>query len=401
MSASVIDVQPTPSIAHTTSKERSMATIHIEHLHGGTGGTGGPGGQRGGEGGVGQGNIFNTDQMHVYASSSHADLLPWFAPKALFDADAAAREPARRACTENTRVGLISRLKHWARDTSDKSSPIFWLSGMAGTGKSTIAYTLCQHWDAEGHLGGSFFCSRNDDKARARPFIIPTIVHQLLYTHKPFAHSLRDVPISIVIPRLARHVDQLLVQPWLQSMALQSSEHLPLVIVIDALDEIEGNNHGPQLIKQLIQAISVSGTRLRGLKFFVTSRPHHRIKDECSSLNERAVYRMEEITPREALEDVRRFVDAELAVLPHHQREDIINNSSGLFIYAATMVHYLCPANLNFPLSAKQQEKRLDTLWKSGVNAKVPDSEHGIDLLYDIILTEALQTKGQEVEVSK
>ncbi|KAJ7261904.1 hypothetical protein C8J57DRAFT_1134154, partial [Mycena rebaudengoi] len=373
-------------------------TIHIEHLHGGTGGAGGHGGQRGGKGGVGQGNNFYTDQMHVYGSSAHADLLPWFAPKALFNADAAAGGPARRACTENTRGELISRLKQWACDTSN-SLPIFWLSGMAGTGKSTVAYTLCQHWRSEHRLGASFFCSRNDEKARSRTFIIPTIVRQLLPINSPFARTVGDVDIDVVIPASDCHVEELLVQPWLSAMGSHSEEKLPMVVVIDALDEIEGNDHGPQLIKQLIQAVSASETRLRGLKFFVTSRPHPRIKEECSSINGKAVYRMEEIAPKEAVEDVRYFVDAELINLPRERRDDIVNNSSGLFIYAATVVRYLCPPN--FPLSAKQQQKRLDALLKSGVGAKVPDSEYGIDSLYNTILTQALPNIGHEVETSK
>jgi hypothetical protein len=138
---------------------------------------------------------------------------------------------------------------------------------MAGTGKSTAAYTLCQHWRAEHRLAALFFCSRNDEKAQSHICIIPTIVRQLLHTHKPFTYSLRDVPIDVVIPASARHVNELLVQPWLRSMASQSSEQPPLVVVIDALDEIEGNDEGPQLIKQLIQAVSASETRLRGLEY--------------------------------------------------------------------------------------------------------------------------------------
>ncbi|KAJ7938579.1 hypothetical protein B0H13DRAFT_1584855, partial [Mycena leptocephala] len=66
---------------------------------------------------------------------------------------------------------------------------LFWLSGMAGTGKSTVAYTLCQQWRAEGRLGASFFCSRNDEKARSCTSIIPTIVRQLFSISRPFARS--------------------------------------------------------------------------------------------------------------------------------------------------------------------------------------------------------------------
>jgi len=36
---------------------------------------------------------------------------------------------------------------------------IFWLNGLAGTGKSTIAQTFAEMAFADGKLGASFFCS--------------------------------------------------------------------------------------------------------------------------------------------------------------------------------------------------------------------------------------------------
>jgi adenylylsulfate kinase-like enzyme len=40
-------------------------------------------------------------------------------------------------CLPNTRTELLENITKWANDNGGK--PIFWLSGMAGTGKSTIA----------------------------------------------------------------------------------------------------------------------------------------------------------------------------------------------------------------------------------------------------------------------
>ena len=290
----------------------------------------------------------------------------------------------------------MTRLKQWALDVSPNSSPIFWLGGMAGTGKSTVAYTLCQHLRVERRLGASFFCSRNDEKARSRASIIPTIVRQLLHVNKLLARSLGDVHLDDVIPASARHVDELLVQPWLRAMGPQSEKQPPLVIVIDALDEIEGNDQGPQLIKQLIQAVSASETRLRGLKFFVTSRLHLRIREECSSIAREAVYRMEEIAQEDAIEDVRRFVNAELDDLPCEKRDAIVTNSAGLFIYAATVARYVCPPESESKPSPIQQEKRFDKLEKTGFTP-----EFSITSLYNAIISDAFRSVAHEVETSK
>jgi chloramphenicol 3-O-phosphotransferase len=58
-----------------------------------------------------------------------------------------------------TRVDILSQLLAWA--TNDTSQPIYWLNGMAGTGKIAIAKTFCEHLQAlNNHLGASFFLSR-------------------------------------------------------------------------------------------------------------------------------------------------------------------------------------------------------------------------------------------------
>ncbi|KAJ7493118.1 WD40 repeat-like protein [Mycena galericulata] len=392
----------------TTPSHGGGRQIQIGNIYGGTGGSGGQG-QHGGKGGTGQGPTFYADTVHIEnmpsgiisARRTETHILPWCAPKALFDADAAAGGPARRACTDKTRVGLISRLEEWACDA--QSSPIFWLSGMAGTGKSTVAYTLCQHWRAEGCLGASFFCSRNDEKARSRASIIPTIVRQLLSISEPFARSVGDVHIDLVIQASTRHVDELLVQPWLQATASQVKEQPTLLVVIDALDEIEGDTQGPHLIKQLVEALSAPGTRLGGLKFLLTSRPHPGIVAECSSIEKTAVYRMEEITPKDAIEDVRQFVNAELPDLPGKQRESIVTNSTGLFIYAATISRYVCPPTSYLKPSRKQQEKRLNRLGENGLGSVGPEGmpELLIGSLYHAIISDVLGNDDQEVEKLK
>ncbi|KAG9078454.1 hypothetical protein FS749_009514, partial [Ceratobasidium sp. UAMH 11750] len=49
----------------------------------------------------------------------------------------------RVGCTPNTRVDVLEQLRTWAANpTSEK---VYWLNGMAGTGKSTIAYSLCEN----------------------------------------------------------------------------------------------------------------------------------------------------------------------------------------------------------------------------------------------------------------
>ena len=55
---------------------------------------------------------------------------------------------------------------------------IFWLNGLAGTGKSTIAQTFAETAFADGKLGASFFCSRDFEDRSNLQTIFPTIAFQ-------------------------------------------------------------------------------------------------------------------------------------------------------------------------------------------------------------------------------
>ena len=46
----------------------------------------------------------------------------------------------REGCIPGSRVGLLSDLLEWA--TNKDSSSVFWLNGMAGTGKSRVIHTI-------------------------------------------------------------------------------------------------------------------------------------------------------------------------------------------------------------------------------------------------------------------
>ncbi|KAG8680545.1 hypothetical protein FRC11_002323, partial [Ceratobasidium sp. 423] len=64
----------------------------------------------------------------------------------------------RRGCTPNTRVKILKEAIDWTRNPD--AARIYWMNGMAGTGKTTIAYTLCKQLEESKQLGASFFCSR-------------------------------------------------------------------------------------------------------------------------------------------------------------------------------------------------------------------------------------------------
>jgi len=63
----------------------------------------------------------------------------------------------RQGCLRGTRGDILLKLENWLKGEWDH--PIFWLSGLVGTGKSTIAQKFAEISFADGNLGASFFCS--------------------------------------------------------------------------------------------------------------------------------------------------------------------------------------------------------------------------------------------------
>ncbi|KAF1947390.1 hypothetical protein EJ02DRAFT_88807 [Clathrospora elynae] len=58
-------------------------------------------------------------------------------------------------CLVNTRVGFLEGIHSWADGQDERY--IFWLSGLAGTGKSTIARTVVRSYYGKQLIAASFF----------------------------------------------------------------------------------------------------------------------------------------------------------------------------------------------------------------------------------------------------
>jgi len=89
-----------------------------------------------------------------------------------------------RGCLKGTREAVLDEIECWTRDFSRQ--PIYWLNGLAGTGKSTIAQTIAERMFADGQLGGSFFCSRDFEGRRNLQLIFPTLAVQLARKYPKF-----------------------------------------------------------------------------------------------------------------------------------------------------------------------------------------------------------------------
>jgi len=97
----------------------------------------------------------------------------------------------RQGCLGGTRVDVLQQLEDWLEN--EHSQPVFWLNGLAGTGKSTIAQNFANITFAEGKLGASFFCSCDFEDRSNLQAILPTLAFQLAYCYPLFQEQLLPV----------------------------------------------------------------------------------------------------------------------------------------------------------------------------------------------------------------
>jgi NACHT domain len=252
----------------------------------------------------------------------------------------------REMCTPGTRVEILKAIIEWATNISASSERLFWLSGQAGSGKTTIAYTVAHHFDprtGEGSakviIGGSFFCSCEFPDTRSASSIIRTLVYQLALHSIAFQAALKaHGRLETVYHGPRSQLMGLLVEPWMQCLPEREANNEPCyVLPIDALDELEGNG-GVEFLSTLFDVLNKQD--LPGLKFFVTSRSDRGLVDKIQSFANKQIFRLEEVPVGESSKDIKLYLENNLAATKQ-QIDQLVLDAAGLFIYAATVVKYL------------------------------------------------------------
>ncbi|KAH7200885.1 hypothetical protein BKA60DRAFT_469470 [Fusarium oxysporum] len=193
------------------------------------------------------------------------DRLP-VAAGAAFDSHAEEHNPT---CLPDTRVELLDEIVRWI-DNPD-ATPVFWLNGKAGTGKSTISRTVAQLRYSHGDLGASFFFKRGEADRGSLDKFVPTLASQLAQSVPSTVLAIKnaiDTDPAIIWKGVREQFNELIQKPLSEAseaIATLSS----LVIVIDALDECEQDKD----IKLLISIVTNTQIHRPRLRVFLTSRP--------------------------------------------------------------------------------------------------------------------------------
>lgn len=311
-----------------------------------------------------------------------------YAAGANFDSKEREDEPY---CLPDTRVEILSQILEWSADPSHKS--IFWLNGMAGTGKSTIARTIARTLSEQHRLAASFFFSRGRGDLGHADKLVGTIAIQLAATSQTLRRYICEAIANndkISRQTMRDQWTELIYQPILK---FRGSLQPPLIMVFvfDALDECERHEDIRKLLQLLIETKDLAAVRFRVL---VTSRPEIPIQLSFRAIpgNMHEDFVLHNIPLAVIQHDIAIFLRYEMKRIrddhslssdwPGHEKiERLLERSSGLFIYAATVCRFIHDPKW---LPAE----RLDIVLQGNDNEQSP--EQRLDEIYTQILESAV-----------
>ena len=143
-----------------------------------------------------------------------------------------------RTCLPGTWVQLVDDILGHIHNLRPNSPRILWLSGLAGTGKSSMANSIAMHMDSLGRLVVSF-CFDHNEVAQTLDVLIGCLCHQISH-FDPMLKSAVLAALQHHGPNISCHAQtkKLLIDPISNKVEIVR----PIVIVIDVLDESGSDN---------------------------------------------------------------------------------------------------------------------------------------------------------------
>ncbi|KAF9444581.1 hypothetical protein P691DRAFT_333686 [Macrolepiota fuliginosa MF-IS2] len=345
---------------------------------------------------VNQPTMIEKMQTNIYTGKTVFEaLLPFCSIGAM--ADSSARDPPPR-CHPKTRQSVRERLLIWPR-SKQNNWKMKWLHGSPGVGKSAVAQTFAEDCQAGRCLGGAFFFSRL--KGFDKPLqVIPTLAYQLAVNLPGYkailGQLLADDPVVL---QKAIHIQfrKLIVEP-LSTMTSKNSSSVqwPCVMILDGLDECEGESAQCEIIEMISEV-----TRLRSdlpLLWLICSRSEYHLKMTFSQADFMINCGQEELfIDHETRADVDRYLRDGFQKIRAKYRDVITSESwpdehsilrvqhiaSGLFILASSALEYVQdPGHAN-----PEGQLRSLLLFFQGTNCLASNPLTALDLLYTHILS--------------
>ncbi|KAF2008283.1 hypothetical protein BU24DRAFT_445587 [Aaosphaeria arxii CBS 175.79] len=299
-------------------------------------------------------------------------------------------------CLPGTRIDLLRDIYGWADGQDDRH--IFWLSGLAGTGKSTISRTVAREYHQQQRLGASFFFSRGGGDVGHAGTFATSIAFQLAHNvpaSRQHIHSAVKGRSDITNQSLRDQWRHLVLDPLSK---LEGS--LSYVLIVDALDECANENDIQIIVQLLGEARSLERVRLR---VFLTSRPEVPIRHGFFQIPdaEHQDFLLHNISPSIVDNDISLFLHHYLRIVGQERGLDVdwpgpetikqlVRRACGLFIWAATAWRFIRDGK-------KFAARRMETILASNSSTAAAPEKH-LNEIYVTVLNNSVDTNYTDEE---
>ena len=302
---------------------------------------------------------------------------------------------------EGTRKYRLHEIVDWVANASEEKdhpqSNTYWIYGLPGIGKTSLAHSVCASLHDQGLLAGAFFCRRDDPNLSEPRNVLPTLIYKLAGIFPPFRSKVAD--------RL-RNDSNLTPESMKESLFLDLFQSLPrspnhfLAFFIDAFDECGNYRSRPALLRLLTSAAA----RVSWLKIIITSRPEADIQQFFGKLPQSSYFRYDLASDQEAGDDLRTFAQKEFGLVAERRHlpapegpllDRLISRANGLFIFIKTLALALehCPNPKGFLEETAEEAgaglKSLYGLYSYILNSRIVHSNAEFQRVIGVLLTVA------------
>lgn len=263
-------------------------------------------------------------------------------------------------CHKHTREAILDELFSWIVGDAERTTWIAWVNGAAGAGKSAICQSLAEMCILRGILVASFFFFRTDSTRNTIDPLVATLAYQLIQllpdTKDAITQAIESNPL-IFEQSLESQLEVLIVEPL---RCLPNSNSSKLLLIVDGVDECSGADNQRNLIRVISTLL-----RTKSLPLIVLfgSRRETQLQMAFNTRDTDAILlRLPLDDNYQPSEDIRRFLNDSFAEIkfthPFNDRlsqdwptpghvQQIVDKSSGQFIYASVVVMFVSSASSN------------------------------------------------------